>query len=106
MVIVNTRAPGSQSKVPSGGLEKIMGVATADDADDGGGAVPIPNVKDFVSMVERQSVTVKIRVVLPVTAVGVPEITPVELLKERPSGSVPVYDQVYGGTPPLAESAR
>jgi hypothetical protein len=50
-------------------------------------------------------VTVKVRLVVPM-AVGVPEMTPVVLEKERPGGRVPLVDQdqVYGPVPPVALS--
>ncbi len=44
------------------------------------------------------TVTVKLELAL---WVGVPDITPLEE-KERPSGSGPAMDQVYGGVPPSA----
>ena len=48
-----------------------------------------------------ESVTWTVKLELP-EAVGVPEITPVSLLSDRPVGSEPLtIDQVYGGVPPL-----
>jgi hypothetical protein len=50
------------------------------------------------------SVTRTVKLNVPV-AVGVPEITPVPLFKERPAGNAPtVTDQLNGVVPPLAAS--
>ena len=48
------------------------------------------------------SLTVKVTPVVP-AAVGVPEMAPVELFKDRPAGR-PVAVQVYGDVPPTADS--
>jgi hypothetical protein len=49
---------------------------------------------------ESLSFTMKVKVP---SAVGVPEITPVEVLRERPGGSdPPATDQMYGVSPPVA----
>ena len=50
------------------------------------------------------AVTLAVKLNVPV-AVGVPEMTPVPLVSERPVGSAPLaIDQVYGVTSPLAAS--
>ena len=51
-----------------------------------------------------ESVTMAVKLYVPV-AVGVPEITPVAALSNRPGGKEPeAIDQLYGGVPPLAAS--
>ena len=57
--------------------------------------------KFFVYVDEFVSITCTIKLDVPV-AVGVPDITPVELLRVKPFGRVPVFDHVYGSTPPVA----
>ena len=53
-------------------------------------------------IVESVTRTVKLKVP---AAVGVPEITPVPALSDRPVGNEPLArDQVYGGVPPEAAS--
>ena len=62
-------------------------------------AVPVDGVVD-----ESVAVTVNELPPVPVAAVGVPEIIPVEL-SVSPAGSDPaVTANVYGAVPPLAES--
>jgi hypothetical protein len=61
-------------------------------------------LKSFVAvcwgLLESIAWTVKLKVP---EAVGVPEMTPVPLLSDRPVGSDPlVIDHVYGEVPPLA----
>ena len=48
------------------------------------------------------SCTVALTVEVP-AVVGVPEMTPVDVLRDRPAGS-PVAEKVYGGVPPEADS--
>jgi hypothetical protein len=51
------------------------------------------------------SVTVIVKFDVP-CVVGVPEMTPVDVLSVRPVGSVPVNAHVYGVTPPVAARPR
>jgi hypothetical protein len=54
---------------------------------------------------ELESVTRNVSEVFVMAAVGVPLISPVDVFRLRPFGSVPaVSAQVYGGVPPDAES--
>ena len=75
----------------------------------GSAAVVIPSVtvivNDSVLLAVRcvgllESVTVSVTLFVP-AAVGVPLMTPVDVLILTPGGS-PVADHVYGGVPPLA----
>src|ERR1017187_10239600 len=55
----------------------------------------------------KLSCTVTLNVATPeVGAVGVPVITPVELLSESPAGSPVAAQLEYGGVPPVADSAE
>jgi len=59
-----------------------------------------------VAVVPAESVTSAVKLVVPL-AVGVPLIKPLLELSARPAGREPaVSDHVYGGTPPVAVSAR
>jgi hypothetical protein len=66
-------------------------------------AAATTKVKDLVAVAATASVTRMVKVELPVT-VGVPEITPVEELRERPVGNVPTVtvQLPYGAVPPVA----
>ena len=50
------------------------------------------------------SVTVSVNPNVPLP-VGVPEIVPCDAWSESPGGSDPAKDHVYGGLPPVAETA-
>ena len=52
---------------------------------------------------DEKSVTVRLTFVRP-AAEGVPLITPVVLLSDKPDGSVPLTLKVRGGTPPVADN--
>ena len=53
------------------------------------------------------SVTLKVMLVEATTAVGVPDMTPVEALSDSPAGKVPeVMDQVKGDVPAVAARVR
>src|SRR5574342_517999 len=64
----------------------------------------IATLKAFVSVCAGlvESLTRAKKLYVP-AVVGVPEMTPVPLLSDRPAGSEPLeIDQVYGVVPPLA----
>jgi hypothetical protein len=62
----------------------------------------IDTVVDSVWLGLSESATVAVKLNVP-TAVGVPEINPVDAARERPAGNCPaVIDQVYPGWPPTA----
>jgi hypothetical protein len=68
----------------------------------GAAAKVIVITADFVCTGLLLSVTVKVKVDIPLS-VGVPEIVPVVDAKVSPAGRLPeVIDQVYAGVPPLA----
>jgi hypothetical protein len=55
-----------------------------------------------VAVCELLSVTFTVKLLVP-AVVGVPEITPLDELSDRPGGRLPeAMLQVYGETPPLA----
>jgi hypothetical protein len=61
-------------------------------------------LSDFVAVSELASVTLTVKVLVPVP-VGVPEITPVVEARVNPAGKAPeVTDQLYGVVPPVAAS--
>ena len=61
-------------------------------------------LKGLVTDCPFAAVTLAVKLNVPV-AVGVPEMTPVPLVSDRPVGSAPLaIDQVYGVIPPLAAS--
>ena len=65
-------------------------------------ATTIDRGADLVWAGLPESVTVAVKLLVPV-AVGVPEISPEVVLRLRPAGKLPlVMDQVYGEEPPLA----
>jgi hypothetical protein len=65
-------------------------------------ATTIERVADFVCAGLDESVTVAVKLAVPV-AVGVPEIRPVDGARVSPAGSAPpVMDHAYGVVPPLA----
>jgi hypothetical protein len=66
------------------------------------GAALTTMLSDFVAVSALASVTLTVKVLVPVP-VGVPEITPVVEARASPAGNVPeVTDQVYGAVPPVA----
>ena len=66
--------------------------------------VLMPRVKGLVTDCPFAAVTLAVKLTVPV-AVGVPEMTPVPLVSDRPVGSAPLaIDQVYGVSWPLAAS--
>ena len=59
-------------------------------------------LRAFVPVLFAASVTCTVKEEVPV-AVGVPEITPVDVTRVRPAGNVPALRlQLYGVVPPLA----
>jgi hypothetical protein len=66
----------------------------------GGFATVIDNVGGVVSVRESESVTCGVKVNVPI-AVGVPDITPVDGVKVKLGGSVPVTLQVTEPVPSL-----
>ena len=73
-----------------------------------GGAAAAPalivQVNDALAVPAGRVVHGRVRVNVP-AVVGVPLMTPVEALIDRPVGR-PVAENVYGGVPPLADSVR
>jgi hypothetical protein len=68
------------------------------------GAALTMMVSDLVAVSALASVTLTVKVLVPVPA-GVPEITPVVEASANPAGKVPeVTDQLYGVVPPVAAS--
>ena len=66
----------------------------------GGLTIVIDRAGGVVSVSNNESVTCGVKLNVPV-AEGVPEITPVEELRLRPVGSVPVKLHVKGAVPPV-----
>ena len=79
--------------VPGGSKALIVNGAGADTI--------IDNGRELVWSGVLESLTVILKLVVPV-AVGLPEMVPLAGLRVRPTGRLPVMDQVYGAVPPAA----
>ena len=85
------------------GEEIVIVVELAVTVGDGAGTIVIARLVDAVEGVLSASETCTVKLPVP-ACVGVPEMTPVPVLRVSPGGRPLGILQVYGGTPPVAAS--